>query len=333
MGVGGDGIISPSRFTSQSQSAPRGGRLTDAPSDVRSWTEPAPLVSPAHLVFEKERPAVSASHAHHRRAFTLVELLVVIAIIGTLTALLLPAVQSAREAARRLQCSNNLKQIGLALHQYDFAHKQLPASYTENGASSFVVLLPFLEQEALFNSFDLETSMADAPNPAAAETPLPMFRCPSMQVSDPNSEGWASYAVSTGSAYGHFINRDDPEYHNGAIIDPDTGVTSLDVLSSRDGASNTFLAGELDHGISNWSSGAYWASGYPFSSTASTAGVFNADKLVTGFWELHTFRSDHPGGVVMLLGDGSVRFVPENTNPDTLKYLAARNDGHVVGEY
>ncbi|MEX0866996.1 MAG: DUF1559 domain-containing protein, partial [Pirellulales bacterium] len=265
--------------------------------------------------------------------FTLVELLVVITIIGTLVALLLPAVQSAREAARRLQCSNNLRQVGLAMHQYDFVHKQLPASYAENGASSFVVLLPFLEQQSLYNAFDLTISMADDPNPEYADTPLAVFRCPSMQIPGDASDGWASYAVSTGSAYGHFINNSDPEYHNGAIIDPETGMTSLALLTSRDGASNTFLAGELDHGIKNFSSGAYWASGYPFSSTASTAGVFNADRLITGFWELHTFRSDHPGGVTMLLGDGSVRFVAENTNPDTLKWLAKRNDGQPIGEY
>ncbi|MEX1224172.1 MAG: DUF1559 domain-containing protein [Pirellulales bacterium] len=268
-----------------------------------------------------------------RSGFTLVELLVVIAIIGTLVALLLPAVQAAREAARRLQCSNNLRQIGLALHQYDFVHQQLPASWQSNGGSSFIEMLPFLEQQAMYDAFNHDVYIGEAPNNELANTPLEIFRCPSMQIPGDASDGWASYAVSTGSAYGHFINNSDPEYHNGAIIDPETGMTSLALLTSRDGASNTFLAGELDHGIENWSTGAYWASGYPFSSTASTSGVFNTDRLVGGFRDLHTFRSDHPGGVTMLLGDGSVRFVAENTNPDTLKWLAKRNDGQPIGEY
>jgi prepilin-type processing-associated H-X9-DG protein len=147
--------------------------------------------------------------------------------------------------------------------------------------------------------------------------------------------GWASYAVCTGSAYGHFVNSADPEYHNGAIIDPDVGTTSMARLGVLDGTSHTFIAGELDYGLGDFAGGGAttWASGYPFASTATTSGIFNSDRLVTGFRELNTFRSDHPGGVNMLLADGSARFVDELVYPDTLKWLAKRDDGKTIERY
>src|SRR6188474_2683919 len=90
-----------------------------------------------------------------RRAFTLVELLVVIAIIGVLVALLLPAVQAAREAARRMSCSNNLKQLSLALHNYEDTHKTLPpAGIDSNQMSWTVLLLPYMEQKPLYDQFN-----------------------------------------------------------------------------------------------------------------------------------------------------------------------------------
>src|SRR5687768_241506 len=96
-----------------------------------------------------------------RSGFTLVELLVVVAIIGILIALLLPAVQAAREAARRTQCNNNLKQIGLALHGYHDTYKLLPAgSYDNNELSWHVYVLPYLERAELFEQFDLDTNSA-----------------------------------------------------------------------------------------------------------------------------------------------------------------------------
>ena len=101
-----------------------------------------------------------------RGAFTLVELLVVIAIIGVLVALLLPAIQAAREASRRSQCSNNLKQIGLALHNFEQSHKRLPpcARYSSDGnrrGSIFLFLLPYLEETALSSSIDLKSKNLD----------------------------------------------------------------------------------------------------------------------------------------------------------------------------
>src|SRR5262245_23885721 len=126
-----------------------------------------------------------------RTAFTLVELLVVIAIIGILIGLLLPAVQKVREAANRMACRNNLKQIGLALHNHHDAYGYLPAGYsvagTDNlemgGFGGLVHLLPFLEQEALFRRWDLNGKWYVAPNSDLMPTQLKVFYCPSNRTS------------------------------------------------------------------------------------------------------------------------------------------------------
>src|SRR5438552_12589456 len=131
-----------------------------------------------------------------RRAFTLIELLVVVAIIGMLVALLLPAVQQAREAARRTQCKNNLKQIGLALHNYHDSHLTFPPAYlvqpnvdaimgTPNangdngpGYTCLFMLLPYLEQSNLYNAFNINLPSWHAANAKPALTPLSVYRCP-----------------------------------------------------------------------------------------------------------------------------------------------------------
>ena len=131
-------------------------------------------------------------HSDKRSAFTLVELLVVIAIIGILVGLLLPAVQAAREAARRMQCSNNLKQIGLAFLNYESTYKALPAAYWVNAPappynlqSAGVALLPFIEQTALYNRYSASMTPATTGNPIAIQnndvvsTVVPAFLCPS----------------------------------------------------------------------------------------------------------------------------------------------------------
>jgi prepilin-type N-terminal cleavage/methylation domain-containing protein len=115
--------------------------------------------------------------------FTLVELLVVLAIIAVLIALLLPATRSARGAARRSQCVNNLKQIALALYNYEQVYKALPPAYTVDASgrplhSWRTLILPYLEQEALYRTIDLAKPWNDPANAKALKTPLPVFRCP-----------------------------------------------------------------------------------------------------------------------------------------------------------
>src|SRR4051812_42487340 len=116
-----------------------------------------------------------------RRAFTLIELLVVIAIIGILVALLLPAVQFAREAARRMKCSNNLKQIGVSLQTFHDTNRQFPPGRDAWPApfSTHARLLPYLENSNLQNLIDFTQSTSTGMNVTAAETPIPLFLCPS----------------------------------------------------------------------------------------------------------------------------------------------------------
>ena len=143
--------------------------------------------------------------SHSRRAFTLVELLVVIAIIGVLVALLLPAVQAAREAARRSSCSNNLRQLGLAMHNYEDTYKALPYAYTifpQAGVPGNVMahgwgvmILPFFEQTALQSNYDFKLSMTAANNQKVLSTHLSVMQCPST----PNKNRLYRFTVPAGA--------------------------------------------------------------------------------------------------------------------------------------
>ena len=143
------------------------------------------------------------------RAFTLVELLVVIAILGVLLGLLLPAVQAAREAGRRAHCSNNLKQIGLAMHSYADVHRKLPAGGIWNSAgqgkgSALVHLLPFVEEKPLFDAFDFKVGNTDGSffpgtTTLIGSTPVPTFICPSDSGDPlPGDHAKHNYAASLG---------------------------------------------------------------------------------------------------------------------------------------
>lgn len=160
-----------------------------------------------------------------KRGFTLVELLVVIAIIGVMVSLLLPAVQAAREAARRMQCSNNLKQIGLALHNYESAHKVFPAQssgprpgihFNARRGSWFTAILPFLEQSSLADQYDWRLNWHDAGNAAAVMTEVSAFRCPS--ALDRRGFEWAvlvNYANATTTSF----TTTPRDFYNGANTD------------------------------------------------------------------------------------------------------------------
>ncbi len=149
------------------------------------------------------RSVVQTNHRSRRSGFTLVELLVVIAIIGILVGLLLPAVQAAREAARRMQCSNNLKQIGLALHNYESAHRRFPPGFISTvtgtwsglgndpipeagpGWSFFAMILPHLEQTSLHSSIDFNSPITSPVNQIARSTAVSSYQCPSDSWNEP----------------------------------------------------------------------------------------------------------------------------------------------------
>ena len=182
-----------------------------------------------------------------RDAFTIVELLVVIAIIGILVALLLPAVQDARAAARRTQCANNLRQLGLALQQYHGAFSSFPSgviadddNFRDARHSGLALLLPFLEQRPLSATYDFNGTWRDDRNKAARSTHVPTFVCPSSGslVAQMGSlaGGVCDYALSKGPK-AYLCRRKS----SGGMFDINSHVRIVDII---DGTSHTFAAGE-----------------------------------------------------------------------------------------
>lgn len=264
--------------------------------------------------------------------FSLVELLVVISIIGALVALLLPAIQAAREAARRCSCGNNLRQIGVATQMYHDARGYLPPARIHDtiGAdyeSALLILLPFLEESNRYVAYDPELGTSAPANAGVVESKIPCYVCPSMLLpADASGPAPGSYGSCTGSespwlsaVYGSLTG------HNGAIAAHPTIVRLQDVT---DGTSHTFAFGEEDYFGGQSPTGPKWAGGYITDSFAATWGPFNPENptddpgLVGRF--ATAFRSDHPGGVQFVMVDGSARFLTNDTQDSMLDALATR---------
>jgi prepilin-type N-terminal cleavage/methylation domain-containing protein/prepilin-type processing-associated H-X9-DG protein len=180
-----------------------------------------------------------------RRGFTLIELLVVIAIIAVLIALLLPAVQQAREAARRTQCRNNLKQLGLAMHNYLDAHTRLPLclNATNKPISVHAYMLPFLDQSPLYGLIDFNVNWSSANNAAARATPVPGFLCPS-EPSVALPAGWAGTTYRANQGSNILYGQPSTNPANGNFVMPaPNGVfvsgMSLRIVDVTDGTSTT----------------------------------------------------------------------------------------------
>lgn len=221
----------------------------------------------------------SHSQKHFRTAFTLIELLVVIAIIAVLVSLLLPAVQQAREAARRAQCQNNLKQLGLALHNYHDTVRCFPPAYVSlagggglqgapdpatrdagPGWAWGTMLLPYLDQAPLYNRFNFSLPCWDAQNATPARAPLSAFLCPTASTESPtfdiiNSSG-ATLATFSRSHYVTSVGQEEPW---GFTVDDystiadgpffrNSRIRAADVV---DGLSNTVFLGEHHPILSN----------------------------------------------------------------------------------
>jgi prepilin-type N-terminal cleavage/methylation domain-containing protein/prepilin-type processing-associated H-X9-DG protein len=304
--------------------------------------------------------SIPKSHSRfvRRGAFTLIELLVVIAIIAVLISLLLPAVQSAREAARRAQCVNNIKQLGLALHNYHDVHGRFaPGSIqvtNSNGYSyrqPFITsLLPFLEQGNLTSSYNFNVGFQEAPNQTTRAVRVNVFDCPSDEKIVFTNNGGSISDVK--GNYG--VNWGQNTYGDQILQAPFALNYGASLAELTDGTSNTFLMSELVQTPHPEGQpvdtidrrGRVW-SDQPSSHQISTRLAPNSQQpdygacwvarkapcnRNTGNGPNHYIasRSRHPGGVNTLLGDGSVRFTKDSISIQTWKALSSRSGGEVI---
>jgi len=302
-----------------------------------------------------------------RSAFTLVELLVVIAIIGVLVALLLPAIQAAREAARRAQCANNLKQLGLAIQNYHSARNKFPAatqgrdgngSLSNPRISYLGQLLPYLEQQPLYDLIDWNARWEDDIHTPIRQSFIQGFLCPSRDSAETDyyyvngawrdgpGEAPSHYAGVMGAkglipglreqypvdmthgAHGGFAT-------NGIII-RDGGISARHVT---DGMSNTFVAGEIAWDIGEFEA---WLGGL-------SVGLQNAMTSKNVTYPLNSYRFDRSlnfrdindtsfgsqhagGGAHFAFGDGSVTYISDDIELDILRAHATRNHAEGVGD-
>ena len=287
-----------------------------------------------------------------RRAFTLVELLVVIAIIGILVGLLLPAVQAAREAARRTSCFNNMKQIGLALHNYHDTYKSLPSGWLAhdpatrlpmpegvNGWGWASLVFPFLEQNNVAqNVVQFGKPILDPVNNSARTHYVSLYRCPSdIQSSRRDFDlGTASGSLVT-LAIANYVGMfgtqelDDCEGQPPGFTCLGDGAfqhqQSVRFADIQDGLSNTYLVGERSSRIEH----STWVGVVPGGDEAFARILGIADHPPNAQGNhLDDLMSEHPAGTNFLLSDGSVRLVAETIDLRVYQAHATRAGGEAV---
>lgn len=305
----------------------------------------------------------------NRKGFTLVELLVVIAIIGILIGMLLPAVQQVREAARRITCGNKIRQIGLAMHNYESAFKQFPAGWKTIGFGWSGEILPFIEQNNLYDTLVLEESANwgtnNTPNEAACGTMVEVYRCPTMPLPEHITNNGipgrvpASYRGNAGSEF----TSDDtssilPDTKSLEMLDLDGIIFACSETTFggiSDGTSNTFLVGETrtdPYFVKDGQAMDVWYIGSPsidpcrcdggnggteftefVGGTYSRMNPRRNEPTLSGRLMEIAFGSYHPGGGAnFVLCDGSVQFVSDQIDVLIYRGYGSRNGGELGTE-
>jgi prepilin-type N-terminal cleavage/methylation domain-containing protein len=305
------------------------------------------------------------SSSSYRSGFTLVELLVVIAIIGILVALLLPAIQAAREAARRSACTNNLRQIGTAIHNYESAKKHLPSGFVSNkppgrkppadwcrqnnGGSArggeqdapwTVLILPYLEEGAQFGKFDLDAKFMENDHSIQGINsqflvPIQVYKCPSNISIEEEPLGKSYLAVQGGGAASETakicLNTNCAPtirswFFNGVMY----AGAELKLAEVQDGTSNVFMIGETRYTTRAWPISAKQDSCAFASCLVGTLDQINLWEG-TGVHQMRGFSSHHPGGCQALMTDSSGHFISETIDLATYQQLGQREDGLPFG--
>jgi prepilin-type N-terminal cleavage/methylation domain-containing protein len=248
----------------------------------------------------------------NNRGFTLVELLVVVALIGVMLALLLPAIQSSRAAARKTTCANNLRQIGVALTAYHTARKQYPMGCVEwrpTGGNErqlawSALLLPFLDEQATYDRLDLAQAFDSAANSTAAATVIPVFLCPSSTRPSPLVLGRG--ACDYGGIYGERITSPNQPPKGAMLIDAVVTVRQI-----RDGTAKTLIVAEDSR-----SPDQQWINGR---NIFDQAYAINAAPPIE-----NDIRSEHGAGAHGAMADSSVHFLVETLDVRVLAALCTR---------
>lgn len=282
----------------------------------------------------------------NRQGFTLVELLVVIAIIGILVGLLLPAVQAAREAARRAQCMNNVRQIGLALTNYESAYRRFPSGWvdwrqtTKPGWSMSQAILPFMEQTNVSNRLDTNFAIDATINRPFLETVIPTFICPSdpapsiFEIAEDSGLddegvnidiGTKLFPIAKSNYIGVFgtLEIDDVPYRGDGVF---FGNSFIRMRDMTDGVSNTIIFGERGSRLG----GSLWH-GYISDASGAAARFLGTTDHVPNSPEGHfdDFSSYHTGGTHFVNGDCSTKYLSNSIDLEVYQALATRAGGEV----
>lgn len=301
--------------------------------------------------------------------FTLVELLVVIAIIAVLVGMILPAVQSAREAARRMQCSNNIHQIGIALLAFEGRNKSLPMAtpFTNTSPANRLgltwvgAILPFMEQTALYDLYDENEYLNSTKNEKFVQTVIPSMICPSDSETEnpivenrynatstnPTKSFGLWYPASIGPTHmdaAPFCPLPNPSYCNqgynfGSTKPEDNSVGAFGryprgrkLSEFTDGVSNTLMVGETIPAHCNYSCA--HCINFPLTGTSIPINTFErlTESSNNAYYRTCGIKSCHISGVNVIMGDGSVHYLNEAIDYETYNNLGTRNGGEVLAE-